>query len=78
MRKRGALRKPEKMPLAYDSSNLAKNAADHFTSLPAPSRHPQNVVLFADGHAKGRRTGSRHASKRLTSTRVSPEGFHTI
>jgi len=43
-------------PLVYDSVNEARNASDPFTSLPKPGRHNgQNVVAYADAHAKSLR-----------------------
>lgn len=42
-------------PMLYDSSNLARNASDPFSSLPDPPRHggEMNMVCFFDGHVKG-------------------------
>ncbi|CCW34573.1 hypothetical protein CTKA_00407 [Chthonomonas calidirosea] len=38
-------------PLIYDSTDLAKNATDRFTSLPKPGRHNGiDYVLYLDGH----------------------------
>lgn len=42
------VRKPETIPLVYDSSNLARNAADPFTSLPDPPRHRENRAVYLD------------------------------
>jgi hypothetical protein len=40
-----------KTPLIYDSTDLAKNATDRFTSLPKPGRHDGvDYVLYLDGH----------------------------
>ena len=40
-------------PLLYDSTNLAKSAADNFSSLPKPGRHNgANNVLYLDGTIK--------------------------
>ncbi len=52
--KMSALRNLAQIPLLYDSTNLAWNAHDPFTSLPNPPRHGQkgNNIAFADGHAK--------------------------
>jgi prepilin-type processing-associated H-X9-DG protein len=37
-------------PLFYDSSDLAINAHDGFTSLPSPPRHEgHNNVVYLDG-----------------------------
>jgi prepilin-type processing-associated H-X9-DG protein len=43
---------PRSTDMTYDSSSLAKNASDPFTSLPAPGRHEgRNMGSFLDGHA---------------------------
>lgn len=43
---------PSSQPMVFDSSSLAINSADPFTSLPVPSRHKEgNNVAYADGHA---------------------------
>lgn len=45
-----------RVPLIYDSVNLARNATDPLTSLPDPPRHrverQHNNALFADGSAR--------------------------
>ena len=44
---------PDKVPLIFDSMNLAKNASGTLDSLPNPGRHHEkNFVGFADSHAK--------------------------
>ncbi len=44
---------PEQTPMLYDSSNLAWNAHDPFTSLPDPPRHlGGNNIAFADGQVR--------------------------
>ena len=35
--------------MLYDSSNLARNATDPFTSLPNPPRHLKNNIFSLDG-----------------------------
>jgi hypothetical protein len=51
--KLGALKSPSEVPLAYDSINLARNAADFVTSLPNPGRHEgKNNIVRADSSAK--------------------------
>jgi prepilin-type processing-associated H-X9-DG protein len=41
------------VPLIFDSVNLARNASGTLDSLPNPGRHGgQNVIGYADGHAK--------------------------
>ncbi|MCS7191181.1 MAG: DUF1559 domain-containing protein, partial [Fimbriimonadales bacterium] len=53
-----AIQDPSQTPLLYDSSNLAWNAHDPFTSLPNPPRHGREVnnIAFADGHSKSVRS----------------------
>jgi hypothetical protein len=41
-------KRPETIPLIYDSSNLARNAADPVTSLPNPPRHLRNRAVYLD------------------------------
>jgi hypothetical protein len=53
---------PSQMQIAYDSTNLARNASDPVTSVPSPPRHRArrmrrgggrvNIVSYVDGHAK--------------------------
>jgi hypothetical protein len=44
--------KPAEAPLVFDSTSLARNSADPFTSLPDTPRHNKtNVVGYLDGHA---------------------------
>jgi prepilin-type processing-associated H-X9-DG protein len=48
-----AIASPQTTPMNYDSSNLARNASDAVSSLPAPGRHSKsNNVGYADGHAR--------------------------
>jgi prepilin-type processing-associated H-X9-DG protein len=43
----------DKIPLVYDSVNLARNASDLVNSLPMPGRHKgNNVIGYADGHVR--------------------------
>lgn len=60
---RGKLINPDQIPLVYDSTNLARNAYDPFTSFPRPGRHitkPRkdnpsrrgNFVGYAGGNAR--------------------------
>ena len=47
------LPKASETPLLYDSTNLAKSAADNFITLPKPGRHNgANNVLYLDGTIK--------------------------
>ena len=47
------LPKASETPLLYDSTHLAKNAADAVTSLPKPGRHNgANYILYLDGTIK--------------------------
>jgi hypothetical protein len=40
-------------PLIFDSTNMARNASDPFTSLPRPGRHKgKNVVGYMDAHVR--------------------------
>jgi hypothetical protein len=49
---------PNDRALIYDSTSIARNAADPMSSLPSPGRHKGvNVLGFADGHAKSVRSG---------------------
>ena len=58
--------KPETVPMVYDSVVPLRNASDLFESLPYPGRHKgRDMVVYADGHAKGHRGG---AVKTLPST----------
>jgi prepilin-type processing-associated H-X9-DG protein len=52
--KASLLAAPNRIPLLYDSSNLAWNAHDPVTSLPNPRRHMRQVnnIAFADGHVE--------------------------
>lgn len=44
---------PGKLPMIYDSTNLARNASDPVASLPKPGRHEgRNSISYADGHAR--------------------------
>ena len=46
-------RKPEAVPMVYDSVVPVRNASDLFKSLPYPGRHSgRDNVAYADGHAK--------------------------
>ena len=46
-------RKPEAVPLVYDSVVSVRNASDLFKSLPYPGwHHGRDNVAYADGHAK--------------------------
>ena len=47
-----APKRPEAVPLLYESVNPMRNASDLVASLPAKPRHRRNVMSFADGHAK--------------------------
>lgn len=48
-----AIAKPSLQMLIYDSTSLAINTSDPFTSVPIPGRHKgRNMVSYADGHAK--------------------------
>jgi hypothetical protein len=43
---------PGKVPLVFDSINLARNASGTLESLPDPPRHVKvNYIGYADGHA---------------------------
>jgi len=43
---------PGKIPLVFDSINLARNASGTLDSLPDPPRHVKvNYIGYADGHA---------------------------
>lgn len=43
--------KPEAQPMIYDSTSLAADSSDPYTSLPIPGRHDgTNSVGYADGH----------------------------
>lgn len=45
--------KPEKVPLVFDSVNLARNASGTLDSLPDPARHEgSNHVCYADGSVR--------------------------
>lgn len=51
--KLSSLESPREVPLVYDSTNLARHAADFMTSLPNPGRHQgRNHMVCADGSAK--------------------------
>jgi prepilin-type processing-associated H-X9-DG protein len=44
---------PPKMETIYDSTSVARNAADPVSSLPVPGRHGRrNFIAYLDGHAK--------------------------
>jgi prepilin-type processing-associated H-X9-DG protein len=48
---------PERWAMIFESVNVARNATSNLETLPVPGRWPsstgrQNVVAFADGHAK--------------------------
>lgn len=46
-------KRPELVPLTYESSNLRRNAVDPVTSLPRPGRHDgKSNLAYADGHAR--------------------------
>lgn len=50
--KLGKIEDPDRAPLLYDSSNLAPNANDPFTSLPNPARHGRSNIAYANGRVK--------------------------
>jgi prepilin-type processing-associated H-X9-DG protein len=55
-----AIKDPARQILLFDSTNLAKNAADPLTSLPTEPRHTDgNAVVYVDGHAKVLQAGDR-------------------
>lgn len=49
---RGVAANSPNMPMIYDSSALDRSAIAPPSSMPHPARHGQNVVVYADGHAK--------------------------
>ncbi|MEN3001055.1 MAG: hypothetical protein ABDI19_04340 [Armatimonadota bacterium] len=53
-----AIQNPMRTPLLYDSSNLAWNTHDPFTSLPNPPRHGRqgNTIAFATGAVRSVRS----------------------
>lgn len=46
------VKEPARLPVLYDSVNLARNASDPFTSLPAVAENVSRNLGFCDGHAK--------------------------
>lgn len=47
------LPEPEKMPLAYESTDLGRSATGFLTDVPNPGRHHgRNYLVYLDGHAK--------------------------
>ena len=47
--------RPGKVSMIYDSTRMARNAFDHYSSLPIPGRHPffggkMDFVAYVDGH----------------------------
>jgi len=47
------LAEPDKMPLAYETTDLGRSASGYLTDVPNPGRHAgKNIFVFADFHAK--------------------------